>query len=94
MLGHFPAQPGPPPGDAAAIALRIEATLANEAAWLLVEGGVSAEGIDQALKLGLNLPRGPFEITAQHTAEQITATLAELESKAPAHLKSRYLQPA
>jgi 3-hydroxybutyryl-CoA dehydrogenase len=90
----FPAQPGPPPADAAAIALRIEATLANEATWLLAEGGVSAEGIDQALKLGLNLPRGPFEITAQHTAEQITATLAELESKAPAHLKSRYLQPA
>ena len=90
----FPAQPGPPPPDAAAIALRIEATLANEAAWLLAEGGVSAEGIDQALKLGLNLPRGPIEITTQHTADKITATLAELESKAPAHLKSRYLQPA
>ena len=90
----FPAQPGPPPADAAAIALRIEATLANEATWLLAEGGVSAEGIDQALKLGLNLPRGPFEITGQHTADKITATLAELESKAPAHLKSRYLQPA
>ena len=90
----FPAQPGPPPPDAAAIALRIEATLANEAAWLLAEGGVSAEGIDQALKLGLNLPRGPFEIAALHGSEKIAATLAELDPKAPAHLKSRYLQPA
>ena len=90
----FPAQPGPPPADAAAIVLRIEATLANEAAWLLAEGGVSAEGIDQALKLGLNLPRGPFEIAALHGSEKIAATLAELDSKAPAHLKSRYLQPA
>ena len=53
-----------------------------------------AEGIDQALKLGLNLPRGPFEIAALHGSEKIAATLAELDSKAPAHLKSRYLQPA
>ena len=90
----FPAQPGPPPPDAAKIALRIGATLANEAAWLLAECGVSAQGIDQALKLGLNLPRGPFEIMAQHGSEKIATTLATLESKAPAHLKTRYLQPA
>ena len=90
----FPAQPGPPPADAAYIALRIEATLANEAAWLLADGGVSAQGIDQALKLGLNWPRGPFEIMAQHGPEKIKATLAALEATAPAPLKTRYQQPA
>ncbi len=89
----FPALPGPPPPDAAAIALRIEATLANEAAWLLAQGGVTGEGIDQALKLGLNFPRGPFEITAHHSAATIAATLFALESNAPAHLETRYLPP-
>ncbi len=56
----------PPPADADTIALRIEATLANEGAWLLAEGGTTREGIDTALKLGLNFPRGPFEMLARH----------------------------
>lgn len=90
----FPALPGPPPPDAAEIALRIEATLANEAAWLLAQGGVTADGIDQALKLGLNFPRGPFEISGHDTKATIASTLARLEAKAPAHLKTRYLPPA
>ncbi|OZA07493.1 MAG: 3-hydroxybutyryl-CoA dehydrogenase [Rhodobacterales bacterium 17-64-5] len=89
----FPAPPGPSPPDAAALALRIEATLANEARWLLAEGGVTAPGIDQALKLGLNFPRGPFESAASHGAETIGKTLADLESRAPAHLKGRYQPP-
>jgi 3-hydroxybutyryl-CoA dehydrogenase len=54
-----PDAPALPPADAEAIALRIEAALANEAAWLLSEGGVTAEGIDTAMKLGLNFPAGP-----------------------------------
>jgi 3-hydroxybutyryl-CoA dehydrogenase len=89
----YPATPGPAPKDAAQIALRIEATLANEAAWLLSEGGVTAAGIDQALKLGLNFPRGPFDAAALHGPDTIRATLAMLESRAPAHLKTRYLPP-
>ncbi|WP_136645737.1 3-hydroxyacyl-CoA dehydrogenase NAD-binding domain-containing protein [Tabrizicola sp. YIM 78059] len=87
----FPAEPAPPPADAEAIALRIEAALANEAAWLLSEGGVTAEGIDTAMKLGLNFPRGPFEARARHGADRIRATLAALEAAAPPHLKTRYL---
>lgn len=89
----FPAAPGPAPGDAAAIARRIEATLANEAAFLLAEGGPAPEAIDQALRLGLNFPRGPFQSLARHGAETLRATLSALESAAPPHLKTRYLAP-
>ena len=87
----FPADPPPPPDDAPAIALRIEAALANEAAWLLSEGGSTADGIDTALKLGLNFPRGPFEALALHGRVRVLTTLAALESAAPPHLKGRYL---
>ena len=87
----FPDDPSPPPEDAAAIALRIEATLVNEAVWLLAEGGSTAEGIDTALKLGLNFPRGPFENLARHGRATILQTLAELEENAPAHLQTRYI---
>ncbi len=87
----FPADPPPPPADAAAIALRIEAALANEAAWLLAEGGSTADGIDTAVTLGLNFPRGPFEALAHHGRGRVLATLAALETAAPPHLKGRYL---
>jgi len=73
------------------IALRIEATLVNEAAWLLSEGGTTPDGIDTAMKLGLNFPRGPFEALALHGKPVILATLAALETAAPPHLKTRYL---
>lgn len=86
----FPALPGPAPTDADNIVLRIEAMLVNEAAWLLSEGGSSVEGIDTAMKLGLNFPRGPFEALALHGKARILATLAALSAKAPPHLKPRY----
>ena len=75
------------------IVQRIEATLINEAAWLLSEGGTTAQGIDTAMKLGLNFPRGPFEALAQHGKAEIIAVLAALEAAAPQPLKTRY-QPA
>lgn len=87
----YPADPVPAPADAEAIALRIESALANEAAWLLSEGGVTADGIDTAMKLGLNFPRGPFEARARHGADRVRATLFALEAAAPPHLKTRYL---
>ena len=87
----FPGTIPPPPSDAARIALRIEATLANEAATLLAEGGVDKAGIETALKLGLNFPRGPFEAARAHGFALIRATLAGLEAAAPPHLKGRYL---
>jgi len=86
----FPDAPAVAPPDAAAIALRIEATLVNEACWLLSEGGTTAGDIDTALKLGLNFPRGPFQMLAAHGPTTIRATLAALEARAPAPLKSRY----
>jgi 3-hydroxybutyryl-CoA dehydrogenase len=72
------------------IALRIEATLINEAAWLLAEGGATNDGIDTAMKLGLNFPRGPFEALAAYGKPQVLARLATLEAAAPPHLKTRY----
>ncbi|WP_054004721.1 3-hydroxyacyl-CoA dehydrogenase [Cypionkella psychrotolerans] len=72
------------------IALRIEATLINEAAWLLNEGGTTPEGIDTAMKLGLNFPRGPFVALALHTTPKVLTTLQSLAAKAPEALKSRY----
>lgn len=90
----FPASPGAAPEDAAEIVLRIEATLANEAAWLLSEGGVTAESIDQALKLGLNFPRGPFEAAALQGPDRVRETLERLEAAAPPPLRTRYLPPS
>ncbi len=87
----FPGTIGAAPVDAPSIALRIEATLANEAAGLLSEGGVDAAGIETAMKLGLNFPRGPFEAARIHGISRIRATLNNLEATAPLHLKGRYL---
>lgn len=85
-----PATPGEAPADSGEIALRIEAALANEAAFLSQEVGLAPADIDTALKLGLNLPRGPFESARHHGLEAIRATLAALEAAAPPHLKGRY----
>ena len=62
----------------------------NEAQWLLSEGGTTSTGIDTALKLGLNFPRGPFEVLSSQGPDRIRATLAALETRAPAHLAARY----
>lgn len=78
------------PADAEAIALRIEAMLANEAATLLAEGGSTVEGIDTALKLGLNFPRGPFESGHRHGRTAILTELRRLEAAASEALKPRY----
>ncbi|MBA3909863.1 MAG: 3-hydroxybutyryl-CoA dehydrogenase [Rhodobacter sp.] len=87
----FPGPAPPSPADAEAVVLRIEATLVNEAAWLLAEGGCTADGIDTALRLGLNFPRGPFAMLARHGRGAVLSTLAALETAAPPHLKGRYL---
>jgi 3-hydroxybutyryl-CoA dehydrogenase len=86
-----PSAPGAAPADAAAIALRIEATLVNEAASLLADGGTDAEGIDMAMMLGLNFPRGPFAAARAQGFDRIRATLHALEAQAPSRLRGRYL---
>ena len=80
--------PAPPP-DATLIALRIESTLANEAASLL-PSGIAPDAIDTAMRLGLNFPRGPFASARAHGLPLILATLGALEAAAPPHLKTRY----
>lgn len=85
-----PGGPGAPPADAEAVAARIEAAVVNEAGWLLAEGGVTEGGIDAAMRLGLNWPRGPFEVLAARGREAVRATLAHLEARAPAALRGRY----
>jgi 3-hydroxybutyryl-CoA dehydrogenase len=44
------------------ITTRVNASLGNEAFYMLMEGVASAQDIDKALKLGLNHPMGPFEL--------------------------------
>jgi len=83
--------PAAPPADAPAIAARIEAMLVNEACWLAQESGTSRDGIDTALKLGLNFPRGPFEMLARlGGAAAVLAILNDLAARAPAALADRY----
>ncbi len=78
----------PSPAPEGAIAARVEATLVNEAGWLLAEGGAKVEAIDEAVRLGLAFPRGPFAILAARGAEEVRATLAALEARTA--LKGRY----
>ncbi len=94
--GFVTGQPDDPTtGADDSIVLRIEATLANEAATLLAEGGVTAEATDKALRLGLNFPRGPFESARRWGLPRIRAELIRLERRAPEHLKTRYtISPA
>lgn len=89
--GFVTADAASAPADAAAIVARIEATLVNEAAWLIHESPGSEADIDTALKLGLNWPRGPFEMLAARGASAVLATLSALRAAAPAALKDRYL---
>ena len=44
------------------ITSRVNASIGNEAFYMLMEGVASARDIDKALKLGLNHPMGPFEL--------------------------------
>jgi 3-hydroxybutyryl-CoA dehydrogenase len=44
------------------ITTRVNASIGNEALYMLMEGVASARDIDKALKLGLNHPMGPFEL--------------------------------
>ena len=44
------------------ITTRVNASIGNEAFYMLMEGVASPRDIDKALKLGLNHPMGPFEL--------------------------------
>ncbi len=86
----YMASPNSAPPNATEIVQRIEATMINEAATLLAEGGTTPEGIDTALTLGMNFPRGPFAALHGYGARAVLAVLAALSAAAPAHLRGRY----
>lgn len=86
----FPKAPGARPSDAGEIVARIEVALVNEAGWFLAEGQETPEAIEEAMRLGLSFPRGPFEILAARGASPLRAMLDALEAAAPPHLKGRY----
>ncbi|WP_118133451.1 3-hydroxyacyl-CoA dehydrogenase NAD-binding domain-containing protein [Oceanicella sp. SM1341] len=77
-----------------AVADRIEAALVNEACFARDEGLADEAGIDTAMKLGLNFPRGPFEILAAMGREAVLARLAEASASAPEDLRPRYVPAA
>jgi len=58
-MGKEPVQVNESPGF---VTTRVNALIGNEAFYMLQEGVASAADIDQALKLGLNHPMGPFEL--------------------------------
>jgi 3-hydroxybutyryl-CoA dehydrogenase len=66
-------------GDAPGLVLgRIVSQLVNEAHFAVGEGVADAAGVDTAMKLGLNYPRGPFEWCELIGPERIVTTLDAL----------------
>ena len=60
------------------ISLRVLSCIVNEAFLALSEGVATAEDIDQAMKLGANYPKGPFEWAEEMGAEVIVRKLDSL----------------
>lgn len=73
---------------------RMNCLIGNEAMNLLMEGVASAEGIDNAMKLGLNHPMGPLELadlvgldTRLRNMEYLYETLGEKYRPCPLLIK-------
>ena len=62
------------------VALRVISCIINEAFLTLSEGVASAENIDEAMKLGANYPRGPFEWAEEIGARKVLRTLDSLRA--------------
>ncbi len=62
------------------VALRVICCIVNEAFLALSEGVATAEDIDQAMKLGANYPKGPFEWAEEIGAPTILETLDSLRT--------------
>ena len=62
------------------VSLRVISCIINEAYLALSEGVATAEDIDQAMKLGANYPKGPFEWTNEIGPNQILQTLDSLKT--------------
>ena len=75
------------------IALRIVSCIVNEAFLALSEGVATAEDIDQAMKLGANYPKGPFEWAEEIGADAIVRKLDGLrETHGDAYLAAPLLR--
>lgn len=61
------------------VAARLLACLINEAAFALQEGVATAEGIDTAMRLGLNYPLGPLEWADELGLDAVLAVLEGLQ---------------
>ena len=62
------------------VSLRVISCIVNEAFLALSEGVATAEDIDQAMKLGANYPKGPFEWVEEIGARSIVETLDSLRA--------------
>lgn len=62
------------------IALRVISCIVNEAFLALSEGVATTEDIDEAMKLGANYPKGPFEWAEEIGAPGILQTLDALRA--------------
>lgn len=67
-------------GPSEDIALRVISCIVNEAFLSLSEGVATAEDIDQAMKLGANYPKGPFEWTEEIGPDTILEKLDSLRA--------------
>ena len=63
------------------ILLRVVSALANEAASALDDGVASAEGIDTAMKLGVNYPFGPLEWADRLGLDLVLQTVRTLQQE-------------
>jgi 3-hydroxybutyryl-CoA dehydrogenase len=61
---------------------RILFSIINEAGWMLQEGGAAADAIDNAMKLGVNYPKGPFEWLNEMGITDIVEVLTALKAEA------------
>jgi 3-hydroxybutyryl-CoA dehydrogenase len=62
------------------IALRVISCIVNEAFLAFSEGVATAEDIDEAMKLGANYPKGPFEWAEEIGVPRILRTLDSLRT--------------
>lgn len=60
------------------VTTRVIIAMLNEAMYILMEGVASADGIDQAMKLGFNFPIGPLALTDQMGLDEVMAWMESL----------------
>lgn len=62
------------------VVARTVAMLINEAADAVQQGVCTSQGVDEAMKLGMNYPAGPFELLTQFKVSTVIGCLGALDS--------------